>query len=78
MGIAQKMCLPLPLEVESSFGRKFILSRARETKLGRMLNSHGFNRWQSLVLIFQTTYEFFKINQIIYFLEAAKIAGAFL
>ena len=61
-GVAQKLCLPCPLEVWNSFGRKSILSAARGTKFGEKLILLSATTGENLVLISQTTFEKSKIE----------------
>ena len=57
MGVAQKMRLPRPLEVQNSFGRKSILSQARDNKFGGKLKLMVALNGENLMLIPQTTFE---------------------
>ena len=44
-GVAQKLRLSLPLEVQYSFDRISILSQARDTKFGGKLTIHEYINW---------------------------------
>ena len=44
-GVAQKLHLPRPLEVQNSFGGKSILSQARDTKFVEKLKTHEYINW---------------------------------